>query len=240
MEAIDYKVSKVNLYEQVAEKLEKVILSGLHGKDQKLPSEQELAKNFGVSRNVVRESLKLLKERGLVVLRTGEGTYITQPNSETLTRIISRMLLMKNISSDDTYEMSILLESKAAALASINALDADIEMLLLINDEMLKNEKNLPRRVQLDVEFHKLIGAMSHNLLLEIFVNSMTDLRIMTITKAIQTEGGSEDGIHYHRKVIDAIKLHDPALAGETMKEHLIESRKRHDWAFGGKDIEEH
>ena len=69
----DFAVSKVNLYEQIADRLETWILANSFEGQKKLPSEQALADEFCVSRNVIREALKLLKERGLVDSRNGTG-----------------------------------------------------------------------------------------------------------------------------------------------------------------------
>ena len=67
-----------HLYEQVADRLEQQILSHPDTVGTKLPSEQELAHGFSVSRPVVREALKLLKERQLVTVRNGEGVFVEQ------------------------------------------------------------------------------------------------------------------------------------------------------------------
>lgn len=58
MQKINYSVQRVNLYESIADNLEQMILNDSSQIGQRLPSEQTLAENFGVSRNVVRESLK--------------------------------------------------------------------------------------------------------------------------------------------------------------------------------------
>ena len=80
----DFAVSRVNLYEQIAGRLEEWILAHNFKEQEKLPSEQALAEEFNVSRNVVREALKLLKERGLVDSRNGTGSYVTKPDVENL------------------------------------------------------------------------------------------------------------------------------------------------------------
>ena len=72
----DLRVTKKSLYETVADRIEDMILDNSLQQGERLPSEQELATRFGISRNVMRESLKLLKERQLIVQRNGDGTYL--------------------------------------------------------------------------------------------------------------------------------------------------------------------
>ena len=84
-----WEVKRTNLYEQVADELERAILeTGLvSAGDDKLPSEQALGVKFGVSRTVIREALKLAKERGLIEQRTGEGSYITKPSPAAISSV---------------------------------------------------------------------------------------------------------------------------------------------------------
>jgi DNA-binding FadR family transcriptional regulator len=124
MQDIDIDLKKVNLSETLADKLEEIILSDIKLFGQKLPSEQELAKKFGISRNIVREALKLLKERGLVTSRTGDGSYFSKPEPQTLTNLISRMLVMNNIDADNSYEVRMMLECNACRLAARQATGA--------------------------------------------------------------------------------------------------------------------
>ena len=87
-----FTLTRTNLYEQVADHLEEMILSDDDLKEEdKLPSETALAEQFGVSRNVIRESLKLLKERGLIDSRNGTGSYITKPEAENIAVICEKL-----------------------------------------------------------------------------------------------------------------------------------------------------
>jgi len=97
LQKINYSVQRVNLYESIADNLEQMILNDSSQIGHRLPSEQTLAENFGVSRNVVRESLKILKERHLVSLRTGEGAYIEKPDNRSLTELLNRIILLDNV-----------------------------------------------------------------------------------------------------------------------------------------------
>jgi DNA-binding FadR family transcriptional regulator len=228
MQNIDIDLKKVNLSETLADKLEDIILNDIQSFGQKLPSEQELAKKFGISRNIVREALKLLKERGLVISRTGDGSYISKPEPQTLTKLISRMLVMNGIDAETIYEMRVMLECNACVLAAQRATEAEFDSLTAINREMEQKQQDLEVRVDLDLQFHARIAEISGNALLSIFVKSMTHLRKAMIRQAILSEGGSQDGIDYHGRIIAALRIRDAKQAEQTMREHLTESMRRH------------
>lgn len=222
------ELKKVNLYELLADKLESKIISDTNLFGQKLPSEQELAKNFGVSRNIVREALKLLKERGLITSHTGDGSYVSKPELQTLTNVISRILVMHNIDAADSYEVLVMLESKACSLATERATEADFDALAAINRQMEEKQAALYLRVDLDVQFHAQIADISGNALLSFFVKSMTHLHEAMIRQAIQSDGGSQDGIGYHDKIIAALRARNAKQAEQIMREHIEESMRRY------------
>lgn len=228
MQEIDIDLKKVNLSEILADKLENLILSDTKLFGERLPSEQELSQKFGVSRNILREALKLLKERGLVTSRTGDGSYVSKPEPQALTNMISRMLVMNNIDTENIYEMRVMLECNACTLAAQRATEAELDSLTAINREMEERQQDLEVRVDLDLQFHARIAEISGNALLSIFVKSMTHLRKAMIRQAIQSEGGSQDGINYHERVIAALYARDGKQAEKIMRAHLTESMRRH------------
>ena len=69
---MENSLQKAHLYEQVADLLERQIIAQ-YKDGKKLPSEQHLAEQYQVSRTIIREALKLLKERGLIDSKTGSG-----------------------------------------------------------------------------------------------------------------------------------------------------------------------
>ena len=136
LQNIDYEVKRENLYETVAEKLEDSILSGNTQVGERLPSEQALAESFGVSRNVMRESLKLLKERGLIDSRMGGGSYITKPESSDLVNVVNRIILMDNIDYEQVFQMRGILESAACSLAAVKCTQQQVARLEMINRQL--------------------------------------------------------------------------------------------------------
>jgi len=226
MDAIDYKINRTHLYEQIAQILENAIIKPDSGMAEKLPSEQALADKFGVSRTVVREALKLLKERGLIELRNGEGSYITKPGSDTVSNAIQRIIHTDGISIDDVYNMRIILEVASCRLAALNASQEDLEKVQLILSEMESRKLDLPVRIGLDADFHIAIAHASRNRLLGMFVETMTALLTDVIGRGIQVPGGNEDGLMRHRSVLEAIRTGDPDTAENAIRDHLDVSRR--------------
>jgi len=228
MESIGLGLKKVNLYETLADRLEETIVNDTNMIGQKLPSENELAKNLGVSRNIVREALKLLKERGLIASRTGDGSYVSRPDPQILTSVIGRMLAMHDIDADDVYEMRIMLECHACLLAVQHATEAELDHLSSINSEMEAKQSDLATRVSLDLDFHAQIAEMSRNALLSIFARSMNHLCKAVIEWALQSKGGSQDGVEYHYRIIAALRSRNAEQAAKIMRDHLNESMRRY------------
>lgn len=222
----DFAVSKVNLYEQIADRLETWILANSFEGQKKLPSEQALADEFCVSRNVIREALKLLKERGLVDSRNGTGSYITKPEATNLSDVISRMVAMDNINYRAIYDVRIILETAASKRAAKLVTDeqlADMEKLL----ERLKDRSlSVAERRETDFSFHVAIAHAAGNPLLEILVQAMKNVFIEMIEKGIFMIGGIDDAIMRHGNILNALKEHDPVMAEDAMYDHLTFSLK--------------
>ncbi|HXV97259.1 MAG TPA: GntR family transcriptional regulator, partial [Anaerolineae bacterium] len=72
------------LYEQITEQIQKLVMDGSLRPGDKLPPERELAERFGVSRTAVREAVKALREKGLVEIQPGRGTFIINDASEAM------------------------------------------------------------------------------------------------------------------------------------------------------------
>lgn len=164
LQHINYNVERVNLYESIANNLEDMILHDASQVGQKLPSEQTLAANFGVSRNVIRESLKLLKERQLIRLHVGEGAYIQKPGDQSVTDMLNRIVLMDSIDPIKIYELRTILEVNACRMAAENKdIDDNFDRLEAINQNMRESMDDTEKRVELDLEFHSMVAHLSGN-----------------------------------------------------------------------------
>ena len=227
MTSIDFRLERINLDEQIAEKLENMILGKTIFNDSssnKLPSEMSLAKQFNVSRTVIREAFRLLKERGLIIQKNGDGSYMTRPRVDTVSSAVSRIMRMDNIGNDDLREIREILELASARLAASNISIAQIEELEQIVKMMADLSLDIAQRVALDCKFHMVLAQGSGNELLTMFVEVMTVLIQDYMGKGVLVPGGIEDALQRHSKIINALHKRDVRLAEEAMQEHLTAS----------------
>lgn len=215
-----------HMYGQVADRLEKDIIAGRYP-ECKLPSEQALAVSYSVSRAVIRESLKLLSERGLVNTVVGSGTYITKPEVDDLTVVLDRITATHNFGILEIIETRLILEPHAAALAAINAtpeeLDAIEQVRLKLKDPALTSKE----KADLDYEFHMMICEASHNGLLTMLTKAIGSMVKNLI--AINIEAGTidKDAVRHisHARILEALRDRSPIAAQSIMYSHLYSSK---------------
>lgn len=228
MEYSSYYGYKPQLSEQIADALEdEIILSGHVG--DRLASEQQLAERFKVSRTIVREALKILRARGLIASRTGSGAYITKPDVTDLSHMISRIIMMNEIDYKAIYDVRFYLEAAAVKAAAVNAKDSDLDGLETILMRLRNHTLGVLERRDLDFSFHLGIARLSGNPLLTLLVETMANVFKAVIKSGIFTEGGIDDAIVRHQRILDALRDRDAQLAEKMVFEHLDQSRKNYE-----------
>lgn len=223
------KVDRRRLYQQVADDIERLILDGTFLPESRLPSEQELANRYGVSRNVIREALKSLKELGLVSIYTGSGTYVRRPTmkpvSEALNRFVRRNLTEYSIA--HFYEVRRMIEPENAALAAQRATPAELDNITATLVQMEAHQDDLEAWSQADLEFHRAIAAATHNPLARSLIDALIDPLQVVIAAGHTNPYGTQAGLEAHRRITEVIRNKDQTSAYQAMLEHLIDSEKR-------------
>ncbi|NLF29175.1 MAG: FadR family transcriptional regulator, partial [Clostridiales bacterium] len=154
-----------NLYEQIADRLEREIIS-LYAVGQRLPSEQRLAERYQVSRTIMREAMKLLKERGLVDSRAGSGAYIKHPEAQNISEMLARIIKLDGIPFHDIYDFRSVLEIAAIRRAVESVTEAELEEMDLLLERLTDRSLDADARRDLDFELHLAIARASRNPLL--------------------------------------------------------------------------
>jgi GntR family transcriptional repressor for pyruvate dehydrogenase complex len=218
-------VHNLRLYEQIVKQITNFIAEGTLNPGDQLPSERELAQQFGVSRTAVREAVKALRERGLVAIHPGRGTYITDV-FDTATDVVRDSLAMMVRTSmknglDDLLQVRLLLEPGIAALAAQKITDKVIETLQQLINKMDAALQNQEAFVEADLEFHLTLARASQNSLIPILIDPVIGLLREQRMRIFEVRGGAERGQFHHRRIFDAVRQKDSEAARLAMTAHL-------------------
>lgn len=218
-------INKVNVSEQVFNQLKKMIVEGEWKPGDKLPSENELAASFGVSRMTVRQSLQKLIALGLIETKLGDGSYVRMPEAgDSLNALMPVMYLNKN-SFLDVIEFREMIETEAAGLAALRGTAEQVGELKKIYKRMVSNKKNNRKFAMDDLAFHCYIGEMTGNALIIKTYALLDDILEAAMYDGI-TKMGTDFAEQYHQFIIDCIEAHDEVKAREYMKKHLMNNRE--------------
>lgn len=220
------KIRRKKVWEEVAEELQRLIVDGHWQKGEQLPSEIELAKEFGVSRSALREALRSLSSMGLVQIRHGEGNFVWYPEAEDFLNPLMPRLLADREDVLAIMEARSMVEVKTAMLAAQRATPemlAEMEKLL---EKMEASQYDREKFARYDHGFHKQIALATQNNVIvkifeaiEVFLVSQ-QLEIVSYTDAV------ERGITDHRAIMAAIRAGDPEQAAEAMNAHMERTYK--------------
>lgn len=215
-----------HMYGHIADRLEKDIIGGCYPEN-KLPSEQALAVKYSVSRAVIRESLKLLSERGLVNTVVGSGTYITKPEADALTAVLDRITATHNFGILDIVETRLILEPNAAALAATNGTVEEFDNMDRVRRELKEPGLTNKERADLDYEFHMMIYEASHNGLLTMITKAISSMLKDMIAINIEAGAIDKDSVRHisHARILEALRNRDPIAAQSMMYSHLYFSK---------------
>ncbi|MFR8547509.1 MAG: FadR/GntR family transcriptional regulator [Lachnospiraceae bacterium] len=219
----NFVIVRAKLSEQIADRLEDIILSEEWEASEKLPPEQNLASRFGVSKNVVRESLNILKERGLVETRNGSGNYVTRPKADNLSDVIERMIVLDNIDYEQIYDTRIIIETAACRRAAGKITQKYILKLERLLNRLEDTSLPVQERREVDLDFHMVIARASGNNLLVVLSQAMQNVfeKFMFLDRDISTRDSIGESLQFHRRILDALIAHDAKEAEQVMYEHL-------------------
>lgn len=224
----NFVIVRAKLSEQIADRLENIILNEEWETSEKLPPEQSLAERFGVSKNVIRESLNILKERGLVESRNGSGNYVTRPKADNLSDVIERMIVLDNIDYKQIYDTRIIIETAACRRAAGAITQKYIVKLEKLLERLTDTNLPVQERREIDLNFHMVIAKASGNNLLVVLSQAMQNVfqKFMFLDRDISTQDSIGESILFHRRILDALIKHDAKEAEQAMREHLCTALK--------------
>ena len=207
------------LYQQVASSVMASIMSGKYKVGERLPSERDLAAAFKVSRPTIREAMISLEIRGLAESRHGSGIYVTDkhPTHEGAGDL--------DIGAFELTEARRLFEGEAAALAATTIGDDRLDELERIVAEMVDENARKLQDWSADRRFHVAIARATRNTAIATVIENLLDMRHKSPLCVYMLERARRVGVQprvsEHRRILDALRKHDPKAARSAMRDHL-------------------
>lgn len=199
-------IKRIKVGEQVFQQLKEILLAGEWRPGDKVPSENELAQQFDVSRITVRQALQRLGALGLIETRRGEGSFVKEIDvGDSMNALIPTIYLGGNTQLE-IIEFREIIETECAGLAAKRATPKDVEDLRAIWERMndCKIRSDLQGFGEADFDFHFKIAEITKNPLI-----MKTNLILRDILQHAMRETidkmGCENGLYYHNKLIEEI-----------------------------------
>lgn len=234
MEQIDENRPRQGLTQRVIAELRRQIESGALKPGDKLPTEQSLIKQFGVSRTVIREAVAGLRADGLLEPRQGVGVFVLEPAVPDTELPLLTLPTRKISDIIESLELRTAVEVEAAGLAAARCSPAqEAEIHSRLKDFEARVQAGEPTEAE-DFAFHVAVAEAANN---QRFKEFLAFLGRRTIPRsqlrqaagtAIEPLASDETLYQEHCAIFEAILARDPEAAREAMRRHLAGSMARY------------
>jgi GntR family transcriptional repressor for pyruvate dehydrogenase complex len=220
-------------YRKVAGAIGARILSRALHEGERLPSETELARQFGVNRSTVREALRELESRGLVQRRAGSKLMsVSRPHHEAVAEGVSHALLLHDVTVRDVWEALSILEPPLAQVAARTRTTHDLQCISAAAAAFSAERDEREQAVRRVAEFFRALGQATHNLVLGLAQEPLLQLlepslRVM-IDKIPQAPARIATA---QRRLLEALEARDGEAAHAWMTRHIRDFSKGYELA---------
>ena len=206
---------------QVVDHVRQLVASGELKPGDRLPPERELARKLKISRSSLRAGIGFLAAMGVLKSRHGAGTFVATGPPALDSSSLTVLGALHGFLPWQMFEARLVIESSVAGLAAERATGEHIAELAEEIAEMYASMDDPQEYLIHDVRFHRTIARASGNpilgALMETITASLYDTRRMTVDNTSDLKESAE----LHREIFRAIRSHNPALARQTMEQHL-------------------
>lgn len=212
------------LASRVTRQLETMIVENrLHPGD-RLPSERDLATEFGVSRTVVREAVRALVAKNLLEVLPGSGTLVRRPSMESVARSMALLLRVgqAHVDYEKLHEVRRTLEVEIAGLAAERRTDEDLVLIERLLAEAPDTWEDREHFAHHDLAFHNSLAQAAHNEIFLFVLNSLADIMLEVRRMAFTVPGLPQRAQQLHRHIVDCIRNGDAQGAQQAMHEDLL------------------
>jgi DNA-binding FadR family transcriptional regulator len=220
-------------YRKVAAAITERILNRELREGERLASETELARQFGVNRSTVREALRELESCGLVERRPGSKLMtVSRPRHRAVAKDVSRALALHDVTFFEVWEALTQLEPPMAEIAARNRTPADLDCIAAACQRFAQENAQTERAVHYTAEFFRCIGRATHNQVLGLAQEPLLDLLEPSLRVMIDKVPQARSRIATaQRRMLEAIVAREAEAARGWMAKHIRDFRKGYELA---------
>ena len=197
------------LYEDVADRLREQIFSKELAPGSWL-DEQNLAKQFGISRTPMREAIKVLASEGLITIKMRRGAYVTEVARKDLEQI---------------FAILSLLEGEAAREAAAKASEEELNQLDYWHHRLEKAaaDRDIEQFFEINGKFHELIREIAGNRWMNGVIEDLRKVLKLHRRDSLTSTGRLQNSLIEHRAILNALLKRDQAAAENIMRKHMAQ-----------------
>lgn len=210
-------------YDQVLEYLKTLIKEKKITYGGKIPSERELVETLGISRNSVREALRILEHTGILESHHGKGNFLVNRMGESLSSVFSMLVLMKESNYGEVNQLREILDKQAYVQACAMITEEGKKRVGQITERMENGD--LDERIRADHELHRLVYEYSQNRLLILLADALSEI-IRAEGEVVLRQAASIDTrewIALHKNIADS-------LIEGNIQEGLLALEEHYQW----------
>ncbi|KIV74785.1 putative biotin regulatory protein BioR (GntR family) [Pseudomonas sp. FeS53a] len=219
MSAMSAPALKRSLVDIALEQIRQRIDDGTWPLGQRLPPEPELAEIIGISRNTVREAVRVLTFSGVLEVRQGDGTYVRACADP-----LSTMQALARSSVEQALEARGMIEIEASRLAALRRTEADLIALreALAASAARSSYEDLQDYIDHDLVFHQRVVDSAHNPVLSELYRYFSQVIRVGLERTISDPDRAQPCFDLHRELLDAIERQDADAAAAANRALLI------------------
>jgi GntR family transcriptional repressor for pyruvate dehydrogenase complex len=208
--------------DRVVMALERHILSGSLPSGTRLPTEAELCAILGVSRSVIRDSVRTLVARGLLTVRQGRGTTVTEPSDAAFSNAMLVLLTRAGLTMGDVVQARAVIDTSLISLAAKNGTVEDWQALEAAYDAFADavDRGDNEAATESHASFHGRILEAVHQPALTVMLRPMADLTIVSAGASVQRTSVGDWEVEAHAPILAALKAGDAEEATRAMAAH--------------------
>ena len=217
--------------DRVVEDILSKIVNRVYTAGDRLPTEAELCRMYGVSRVTVRESLKQLEMMDVISIEQGRGTFIKKFGLGHVMKPMFNLIDFGDFDIQTIYDARLYIETGTCRLAAQNRTEQDLAALDMLMEKMLLRARAVEGSMQetpqeIDTQFHIQIAVASHNEILKAAVLNLENISAACADRIHKSHTVLNDANEDHRRILEAIRDKDPDAAEAAVAAHTRKSKE--------------